>query len=190
MDTLSKCVEAYRKAADLGERQVAVEAIARFMWPKLHRYISAFCPRHAVEDVVQNSLLSIVTHLPEFEGDAQFENWCFRIAHHRLVDYFRVEHRTKIESLDREEIWRIVEASEQTTSMTAEQRETLAEALELIALAKPPCAKALNLRFIAGLSFDELGRAFGKSADAARVQVRRCLELAQQLLSKKGATHV
>lgn len=179
----------YRTAKHLDRKFAAADGLASYIAPKLHRYISAFCPRDAVDDVLQESLVGIAQALPKFRGIGEFDHWCFRITHNKLVNYLEAERRRIVHAIDIEQLWKLIDASAETTALTVEARERLEEALELVTKAKPPCLYYLLQRFIYGLDFEELGRSMGKTKDAARVQVARCIELAKKLISKKGVAY-
>ena len=67
----------------------------------------------------------------------------------------------------------------------AEEAADLAYALELLRAAKPPCVGYLWEAFALELSYPEMGQLHGKSADAMRMQVKRCLKEAQKLVGRK-----
>jgi len=189
MDSLMKLLKAYREATHLDQKRYTVDGIARIMGPKLHRYISATCPRDAVDDLVQIALVGIAQGLPKFRGATEFEHWCFSIARHKCVDYLAREGKRKPELFDEETLWELIEASARNNPLTIAQRVTLKEALDMVASAKPPCRDYLEMRFIYGMEFEELGETCGLTADAARMAVKRCIQLAQSLVKEKGAAH-
>ena len=57
-------------------------------------------------------------------------------------------------------------------------------AMELLRNAKPPCIHYLRQYYIDGWEYAEVASASGISYDAARMQIRRCLELAQSLVQE------
>jgi RNA polymerase sigma-70 factor (ECF subfamily) len=190
MDQVLAWLEQYRTATHLDLQMVVAEKLAERVTPSLHRYLRACCPRSAVDDVLQETLVAITLSLPRFKGGVEFEQWCFGIARHKLANYFATERRHKAESLEDEEIRHLIENSTDCGPLTAEERADLEEALEMVRQARPQCSKHLELRFFYGMEHEEIGRALGKSAAAARLQVKRCLKLAQALVAKKGALHV
>jgi RNA polymerase sigma-70 factor, ECF subfamily len=48
------------------------------------------------EELIHDTLLSIIDSLPQFKGNSKFTTWALSIAHHELVDYYR---RKKIKTL-------------------------------------------------------------------------------------------
>jgi RNA polymerase sigma-70 factor, ECF subfamily len=48
------------------------------------------------EELVQDTIISILDSLPQYKQEAAFSTWCYSIARHELIDYYR---RKKIKSL-------------------------------------------------------------------------------------------
>lgn len=184
METVSSWLKEYREAEHLDQQLHAVEKLIGLVNPELHRFISAGCPLDSVDDVLQATLIAIARSLHKFRGDEEFMAWCKKIATRKRSDFYRAEAKRQAQPLDEEEIWHLIESS--SVPITARQRERLEEALELMTRSKPPCADFLKLRFFYGMEHDEIGKVMGKSRDAARLQVRRCIELAKSLVSNKG----
>lgn len=189
MDQIHEWLEQYRTATHLDQKTAAAERLVTVMAARLHRRIRASCPKDATEDVLQETLVAIVRSLPRFNGLMQFEGWCYRIAARRVADYYENNKRHQAESLSDEEVLHLVENSTESSPLTAQEREQLDEAMELLRQARPPCSEFLNLRFYYGMEHAEIGRLFGKTSAAVGVQIRRCAELAQSLVLKKGAVH-
>ena len=189
VDVVQKALKQYREATHLDQKLEAAENLARHIAPKLHRYIRAKCPPAAVDDVLQEALIGIVKGLPKFKGDGQFEHWAFRIAKNKLANHLEGERRRNVQPMDVSEFWELIEASVRPSSPTAQERELLEDALSVVDEAKPPCRDYLTQRFIYGIAYKEIGKDFGKTAAAARQQVRRCIEIARALSNRKGATY-
>jgi DNA-directed RNA polymerase specialized sigma24 family protein len=58
-------------------------------------------------------------------------------------------------------------------------------ALNLLRSVKPPCYGYLWQHYVLGWDHAEIANAYGISYGAARMQVNRCLKLAQSLVKKK-----
>jgi len=189
MEALIQALEEYRAATHLDLKLSAGDTMARLLYPKLHRFLSAKCPAHAVDDLAQETLLAITRSLPRLKGTREFPDWCLRIARRRLADYYKKNPRVT-EELDEEALWTIVEASGRTTPLSAADCAALKEALSMVAKADEPCAEYLKSIYLNGWTFAELGAKMGKTKDAARVKLNRCLELAGALVQEKGLAHV
>ena len=55
--------------------------------------------------------------------------------------------------------------------------------MALLANAKPECYDRLWLRYVHGESIEEIARAEGIEADAARMRINRCLKLLRTLMA-------
>jgi RNA polymerase sigma factor (sigma-70 family) len=187
MDSLQTWVSEYQSCEYLDRRLVLAERIARALWPKLHRFLSARCPRADVDDLTQDTVLAVIEGLPRFEGGAEFEHWCYRIAGNKLATF--LERRKRVQPVDNETLWALIEASSRTSTMSAADRLALKEAMELVGRAKPPCQDHLQDIYFFGWTFVELGRSLGTTEDSARMKVNRCLDLAQSLVAEKGVAH-
>jgi RNA polymerase sigma-70 factor (ECF subfamily) len=66
--------------AQAGDR-AAMEAVLAELAPQVHRFGLRMC-RNATDadDVLQDTLLQIATHLPEFEGRSALSSWVFTLA--------------------------------------------------------------------------------------------------------------
>lgn len=81
---------------------------------------------------------------------------------------------------------RAVAASGADDRIGPDEQEQLDYALQLLAAVKPPCVDYLWQAIGLDLSYQVVGQLHAQKADAARMQVQRCLELAQKLVQKKA----
>ena len=78
----------------------------------------------------------------------------------------------------------LLEASATTRPITADERVHLEWAISILRSLKPECVGHLWKRFILGIDFAEIGTEIGLSEAAARMAVKRCLELIQKVVMK------
>lgn len=65
--------------------------------PALKRYFQTrVSNHHDQEELVHDTILSILDSLPQFKFKSKFSTWMYSIAHHELVDYYR---RQKIKAI-------------------------------------------------------------------------------------------
>jgi RNA polymerase sigma-70 factor (ECF subfamily) len=48
------------------------------------------------EEIVQDTFLNCLRHLPLFRGECSIDTWMARIAHHEVADYFRRKYAKKV----------------------------------------------------------------------------------------------
>ncbi len=184
---LIEVVGACRRAPELPELTRFVEEIVVRVGPDLHRFVSGLCSEEAVDDVLQETLVAIGTHILKFRGssDRQFWGWCYRIARNKVADHQRRTGRAEVVSLDIEAVRQAVEASAVDHPTGGAERLELEAAMTKLGQAKPPCVQYLTLHFLEGLDYGEMASVLRRSADAVRMQIKRCLALARQLLTEK-----
>ncbi|MET8943356.1 sigma-70 family RNA polymerase sigma factor [Streptomyces sp. NPDC004542] len=127
------------------------------------------------EDAVQDAFLSAWRRLPEFQGQASFGTWMYRIVTNRCLNVLRS--RRPVAPL---EAAGEVPAAEHTTSpeRLTEARDAvreLREALDLLSAEQRAC---WVLRELDGRSYEFIADAVGISQQAVRARVfraRRCL---------------
>lgn len=73
----------------------------------LYHFIRVHVREADVQDILQETLLSIWKGLPAFLGDANFKTWCISIARRRIADHFRRLYRRGGEEAD---LWSLREA--------------------------------------------------------------------------------
>jgi RNA polymerase sigma factor (sigma-70 family) len=177
-----------RDATEVHERLRFAEEIVARVEPMLRSFVAAHCPEAAVDDVLQEVLIAIATRAHTFKGgtDSQFWGWCYRTASHKWIDHLRRASARPTVSLEVEEIRRAVEATTPDSPLTPGDRLDLEQALKMLRRSKPPCVGYLMLHFVEGMDYREIAGLYQSTANAVRMQIKRCLILAQQLSAEKG----
>ena len=187
MTSLIELLRICRETKTLHVRERFFEQIVFQVGPALRGFICRHTRADFVEDALQETLIALNRNLNQCRArsEAQFWGWCYRTARHKMADQWRGTPGGLVVSLDGEEVLRAVEASGREERISPEEREVLDYALALIRSVKAPCVDYLWDRIALGLSYKEMSEIYGLGKDAIRMQVRRCLELAQELVSKK-----
>ena len=128
----------------------------------------------AVEDLMQEVLISAWTNLPSFRADAGLRAWVLGIARHKVEDYYRNRIReTELENED-------TETKEPTVVSEIQDRLEAAADHERVhrTLAQLPEAYGLALiwRYRDGKSLREMGRLTGKTEKAMERLLARARE--------------
>ena len=183
---LMPLVREYQDALDLDAKIQAGEDLVRRLVPELRAFLFHRQSPEVAEEALQEALKAIFERLNQFEGhfDAQFWSWCYRIAGNKASDERRQPWNQRREPLEPEAFWSLVEASAPAAPLAAGERLDLEHAMKLLQTAKPPCYEHLWIHYILGWSYKEMAKAYQISYDAAKVTVRRCLQLAQELMAK------
>lgn len=188
MDSLIELIRRFRRAKTLEQELRIVEEIIEWVSPKLEAYLFRACRRPSlVEDLLQETLIKIYKNLRRFRGDTTVEamSWCYSIARHTLCDYFRTNKiEEHMEPFDTETLWKVINASAEKEPLSPAERQDLEDALALLGKVKPPCRGYLWSHYIRGMDYKEIAEVYGLTYDAARMQLKRCLKLAIELVAK------
>lgn len=189
MTNLVALLQAYRDAATLPERERFTEDFVLQVGPALRRFIFAHCRSDLAEDAYQETLIAIALCLGKCSAgtDAQVWRWCYQVARYKIADQARRAGGTRTVSLEIEAVQRAVNTiAASDEGFRSEKREELEYALDLLRAVKPPCVDYLWEAIALNLTYEAVGELHGLTSDAARMQVNRCLELAQALVRKKA----
>ncbi len=184
MSSLVELVGAYRESPRLAERMRLAEEVVHCVGPALRDYVVRRVRSEFVQDTFQETLVTIAAQLHHSTAttDSQFWAWCYRIARNKCADAGR--RQPAEEFWDPQALWQVIEASAVVEPLAAGERLDLEHALNLLSQAKPPCRHLLWWRYVLGWDYAEIAEATGSAYDAVRMQIRRCLELAQELVAQ------
>lgn len=175
--------------AELVERaragdEAALTTLVEHYAPRVLRFGQKLCGVASdAEDVMQQTLLSVVAHIGEFRGESRFSSWLFSIARAHCIKL-----RTRgllgraTEPLE-------PEARALATPVRQGPDESLARgelerALDVaIAGLDPPQREVLLLRDVEGLSAPEVAQALGLGVDAVKSRLHRARKALRERLT-------
>jgi RNA polymerase sigma-70 factor, ECF subfamily len=138
------------------------------------------------EDIVQETFFRAYRQIGKFDGRASFSTWLYRIASNCSLDLIRARKRRQEQQEPAEnegqEMAASVAAEDPTPERLAfstELKELLAPALEQLS---PMERTAFVLRHYEGLSTEDIGRALGVHAGAAKHSVFRAVQKLRRAL--------
>ncbi len=173
----------YRSSTSLAEREEFALQMLSVIRPVLHRYIYFRCPQVLREDALQETLRDVFKSLGNYGGHRSFKAWCFTIASRRIADHLSEKNVDAATIYDGGELLASIEVSEVSDPISVADWIDFKEILRLLALANPPCVDYLKEAYIDDLSNLEIGKIHNQSADAARMQIKRCRKLARELVA-------
>ena len=140
----------------------------------LRRYFGRRIPPANLDDLVQETLLSLHTKLASYDPARPFLPWLAAIARYRWVDHLRKVYRA-------EEV-----ALETDITQPGEEDEAIARiSLErLFAQLSPAQARAIELVKIEGRSIEEAAHGCGQSESLVKVNIHRGLRKLASLIEK------
>jgi RNA polymerase sigma-70 factor, ECF subfamily len=183
--------------AELLKRCLAGEAAA---WDALfdRHYAPAFrfvfqlssdFTREDVEEVCQETFLTVIKNLQTFQGHSQFQTWLFRIAANKARDYRQRQHAVKrgggqafvpLDTAppdDSEDGYRVDPPSAQPAPDLAlvqgEKLSLVGTALEHLG---GPCQEIIELRYFADLSYEEIAASLELNPKTVSSRLSKCLD--------------
>ena len=130
---------------------------------------------HDAEDLMEDTFVKIYAKRPVFSPKYSFKTWLYTIGRNAAIDYLRKERKKYIRSMD--ELSEIVADKTQLEYeyLKKEEKIYLFEAMEKL---KSDYRQTLYLKYLEGLSNDDIGKIMGKT----RRQVENLLYRGKQAL--------
>lgn len=172
-------MDALIERARAGDRQ-AIEQLLIELAPAVHRFGLRMCKNtHDADDVVQDTLLQIASHITEFEGRGSLPSWVFALARSACA---RRRRGSKNAPTAGDEALTEQVSGEPNPEQLAGNQELgamLVRALDALPSAQ---REVLLLRDVEGLSAAETAAALGASVDAVKSRLHRArVDLREQL---------
>ena len=142
--------------------------------------------RAEAEDLAQETFVKAFRNLAAFDTSRRLSSWLFRIAHNTTLDALR-KVRPLVISLDARTAPN--KAAEPAALPVPDpiERQALGRALEAaLARLRPEYRAAIALRYVEGLSFDEIGHVLGTPGATARSHVHRARKELSRHLTAAG----
>ncbi|HET6574776.1 MAG TPA: sigma-70 family RNA polymerase sigma factor [Fimbriiglobus sp.] len=159
-----------------GDGSAFAELVARYQ-ARLGGYLRRLLGEAAATDALQDVWLAVWRGLPGLRDPAAFPAWAFRVARDRA---FRELRRQGVPT---------VPADESIPEAAADDDFTAEDAAEVrAALARLPVdhRDVLLLRFIEGLSYDEIAAVVGKPVGTVRSRIHYAKEAMRRQLEREG----
>jgi RNA polymerase sigma-70 factor, ECF subfamily len=147
-----------------------------------------------VEEVCQETFLTVIKSLRDFQAECRFQTWLFRIATNKAHDYRERSHAQKRGGGQRP---LSLEAQDPETGLTVDPPSALpgpddqllaAEKLVLVSLAvhqlEAPCRELVELRYFGDLSYEEIGHSMKLHPKTVSSRLSRCLDRLEPLLRR------
>lgn len=142
----------------------------------LLRYYRRKVPPEQIDDLVQDTLLSVHRKLASYDPDRPLIPWLAAIARYRFVDHLRIAYRTAADTVLGDDT-AAVESGEQAIVA----RLSLDRLFE--ALPRAQC-EAIELVKIEGLSISEASASTGQSESLVKVNIHRGLKRLASLIER------
>jgi RNA polymerase sigma-70 factor (ECF subfamily) len=133
------------------------------------------------EDLTSQVFLKVYEELPRYRDRGHFSAWLFAIVRHKAADFFRANRPTiSLEEID---------PVDQSGNLLARavQTDEIRRLQHLIRALPEREQELIRLRFVAGLSYREIGALLNRREDAVRKSTSRLLARLQNRLEQSHA---
>ena len=153
------------------------------------RFVFQLAPdftREDVEEICQETFLSVIRNLDSFNGRSQFQTWLFRVAANKAHDY---RERQRAAKRGGGQTPLSLQAEDPETGLTldppsanpgpdaellsAERRALLRAALDELG---GPCREIIELRYFGDLSYDEIAHTLRLNVKTVSSRLSKCLD--------------
>jgi RNA polymerase sigma-70 factor, ECF subfamily len=196
VDLLARCRQGEADAWDeLFDQHYS--AVGRFVFQ-----LSPSLSREDVEEICQESFLSVIKSLDSFQGSSQFQTWLFRIAANKARDHRERQHAAKRGggqvplSLQAEDPETGLSLDPPSTAPAPDSLIMSQEAMMLLRQALDelgePCREVIELRYFGDLSYDEISKTLGLNPKTVSSRLSKCLDrleaITRSVFARENAT--
>ncbi len=145
---------------------VEFEEIYKEYFREVYYYLCSLCAdTNLCEDIAQETFYKALKNIERFDGKKDIRAWLFTIAKNNYISYLR-KNRKNIQ-LEKDIIY------ESDIGDKLSDRESALKLYEILHKLREPYKEVFSLRVFGELSFENIGKLFGKSAGWARVTYYR-----------------
>jgi RNA polymerase sigma-70 factor, ECF subfamily len=164
----------------------------------IHQISGSFTPED-VEEICQETFLTVINNLASFQGRSQFQTWVFRIAANKAHDFLERQQAAKrgggqtpvslqAEDPDGQTLDPPSNAPGPDAALLKEENmELVGQALERVG---QPCREVIELRYFADLSYEEIADELRMNPKTVSSRLSKCLdrlgEIAARLFSREN----
>ena len=138
----------------------------------------------AADDVTQQIFVKLMTRIGQFRGDSEFSTWLYRLVINSCLD----ERRKRRRFLPVEDPDTVSNTANQKTPETGYARREVADSVrQAIGGLKPKMRLPILLKYIEGLSYEEIAEVLGCSKGTVASRLNRAHKaLAKRLVHLRG----
>ncbi len=176
-ESIGELIEKSRSAGDMD----ALGRVYEHYYPKILKYMYYRSNRENYEDLAAETFRKVVRNIGSQEGN--FEAWLYRIAENTVKDFYK----SKGSKLRLEESVKVAgNVTEGESGLTrTEMKMDIYGSLDKLNEEK---RRILTLRFIQGLSSEEVAGITGKTPEAVRIMQFRSLIELKKIMTEEKAT--
>lgn len=161
---VSQIIAAVRKHPQVfGELfSLYAQPVFRYLYSRIGSYPEA-------EDATAETFLAALERFPKYRHDGYFASWLFSIARNKAMDYFRKQRKEA--SLDEAELF----PGDANLLQQVIKTERITALSKLIGALPEEEHELIRLRYVADLSFAEIGHLLGQKEDTVKKSLYRLL---------------
>jgi RNA polymerase sigma-70 factor (ECF subfamily) len=154
---------------------------------------STFSPED-VEEICQETFLSVIKNLNTFQGQCRFQTWLFRIAANKARDYRERQQAAKrgggqtVISLDERNSTTGLSLDPPSASPEPDdalvRRERTALVYEALNRLGEPCREIIELRYFGELSYEEISATLDLNQKTVSSRLSKCLDKLEHIATK------
>jgi len=165
-------------------------------YPAAGRFIfqlsSAFTAED-VEEICQETFLTVVRSLHTFQQNSQLQTWIFRIAANKAHDYIQKQNAAKrgggqkpisLNGDDRDGVPLDAPTNAPGPDRVLIQQEDASLISTALAELGGPCEEVIELRYFADLSYEEIAATLGLNPKTVSSRLSKCLDKLEVLAAK------
>lgn len=174
-----------------GSEDAFRELVERYQRPIYRLIVRMLRDPARAEDLAQEVFLRAYTHLATYDRKRKFSSWLFKIAHNLTIDALRRGSLPTVpldqEAKDQDGAIREVADPNAPSGVRRVERSDLRSELEraLTAL-RPSYREVILLRFVEGLSYEEISQATGMPLGTMKTQLHRARRELQEEMRRRG----
>jgi len=155
----------------------ALQELVRRHSPALRYFLIKLLARDRVDDVLQDVWLSVLRGLDQLRNPSAFKAWLYRIARNRAYQEIRADYQESCTSLQEEPV-------DATTEIEFSSDEAAFIDEELNRLA-PEQREALTLRFVEGMSYEDIATVVGCPLGTIRSRIHYAKQALRQQIERR-----
>ncbi len=125
---------------------------------------------HMAEEVTEETFFKAITALPSFRGDCDIRVWLCQIAKNEYFTHLRKNKKRVSVAMEELEVQEDISKSVEEQLMDSETAEVIHQKLHEL---PEPYKEVFHLRVFGELSFEQIGKIFGKTSNWACVTYHR-----------------
>ncbi len=141
----------------------------RYLAPVYRFHLARTGDPGEAEDLTSQTFLAALEALPRYQEDGRFAAWLFTIARRKLVEHYRRRRTLPLDELP-------LLSLEPDPLGSLEQHEQSQWLAAQLAGLRDDERELLQLRYAAGLPFEQIGAMLGRSTQAVKMAVYRLVE--------------